>query len=185
MGWMNWLSLVALGTGIAALAVSLGIPGPVGPIGPQGPMGTEGPAGPGTLMNSSTRITAQDLLDSASFLGECPGSYLWVNITVPGPGTVIVSASVVGQIERGSANPPEIIQYVCLTDWTVIQLGAYWSVERNLPSGRFINAISAQGVFTIAGPGTHSFTLMGGGAIFDFLPTSFLQATMVAVFYPS
>ncbi len=45
MGWMNWLSIAALGTGIAALVVSFGIPGPVGPEGPMGPQGTQGEQG--------------------------------------------------------------------------------------------------------------------------------------------
>ena len=46
MGWMNWLSIAALGTGIAALVVTLGVAGPAGPAGPAGLPGAMGLTGP-------------------------------------------------------------------------------------------------------------------------------------------
>ena len=196
MGWMNWLSIAALGTGIVALAVSLGVPGPIGPeglqgptgpegpIGPGGPMGStgqEGPAGAGTVMSSSTRITKQEFPDIVLF-GECSGGYLSVNITVPGPGTVTVSASVVGQINR-SGNNPDVVLFACLSDGAGnTQLGAYWNV--NSGATFFFNSLSVQGAFPVPGSGTHTFTLMGGGLNFEW-PPSFLRATIVAVFFPA
>ncbi len=90
------LSLVAVALAAAALVLSLVIPGPAGPAGtngadgatgPIGPTGPRGPAGAGTLIVSQVRVTSGGLV-----MAGCM-NYMRIDVSVPGPGTVVLTTS--------------------------------------------------------------------------------------------
>ncbi len=200
MGWMSWLSIAALGTGIVALAVSVGIPGPVGPMGPIGLPGITGPAGPlgptgatgpegpqgppglGTLMAWDGNTGGQGLTSTcANFVGSA------VTITVPGAGTVIVTASALIQIEH-STGIADVVRLFLDTSTTGCVDDDYstWFFWNGLrPTALETHDHFIQKPFVIAAAGTHTFYLNAFMDAGQSGGDSIHRSSMIAVFYPS
>ena len=196
MGWMNWLSIAALGTGIVALVVSLGIPGPAGLEGPEGPLGpmglngatgpqglqgADGPQGPGTVMAWAE--------EGGAFvpIGSICTNYMSVNIDVPGPGLVVVSATSQLGINHVMGTHDNMRYMVGLTafDCFVDDASQVYHLDASLPSSLWIFGGASVEVFTVGGPDSFTFYLNAFMALGQDLEDSFQRSSMVAVFYPA
>ncbi len=203
MNWVNWISIAALGTGIVALAVSLGIPGPAGPMGlngatgltgptgatgpqgpqgPQGDPGLQGPLGPGSLMAYNT--TSQEVP-----IGPTCTAFLQVTITVPSAGDIIVSAQETVRLEHlaGTLDTFEASVFVSPDDCLVPTFGwrAVAMVETDAPSGSYLQTISHRTIFRLGGAGTYTFYVSGVMTAGQGIQDAYLGGNMAAVFYPS
>ena len=203
MGWLNWISIAALGTGIVALAVSLGVPGPVGPTGPMGldgpvgsmgPMGPvgatgpigaigpQGPPGPGTLMDFDENSGNQALTTSCQ---NYVGSALF--FTVFGPGTIVVTASAGFLIENtaGTADNLQIFIDPSISGCAIDPYYATYYVDTSSGSQFVLDVLFLQEPFVITAAGTYTFYLntqmVSGQSPSDII----FQSSMIAVFYPS
>ncbi len=215
MGWMNWLSIAALGTGIVALAVSLGIPGPTGPVGPmgldgatgpqgpggpqglqgdpglqgpQGDPGLQGPPGPGTLMVWDGNVGNQVLTtECTNYLGA------EVTITVPEPGTIVVTANAVVAIQHGfgTIDAVGVVLGTSRTDCSTIgPEGAFKTVllvDSATPTEFFVEGLFLQRPFAVTAAGTYTIYLNIGLEDFSGASTldQILWSSMIAAFYPS
>ena len=103
MGWINWLSIAALGIGLAALVVSLGVPGPAGTSGAPGAMGLPGPTGPAGsdgatgAAGAAGATGAQGPVGSQGPQGD-PGAQ-----GPPGAGTLMASATLITPMTIGTS----------------------------------------------------------------------------------
>ena len=190
-GWMNWVSIAALGVSIVALVGSLAIPGPLGApgapgaVGPTGLTGSTGPQGPlgfGTLVASDGNLGGNQILTStcANYVGSA------VTITVPGAGTVIVTGSASIQITHATGQADQGLLFLdtsatsCVVDeYTtsfLTMFPAQFAVETHT---HFV-----QKPFVIAAAGTHTFYLnafMEEGSGNDII----FGSSLIAVFYPA
>jgi len=158
-----------------------GLQGNNGATGSQGPQGPQGPPGPGTLMNSSSRFTTMTFTTCGNYTGS------ELSITVPGPGTIVVSAYVMFRIVHTTGSPTDVAQAVINVTANNCPNNAYTSFENVLaaePSGSFIKNTFVQLPTHVTASGTYTFYLnaaqwTGSGAV------TIERATMIAVFYPT
>ncbi len=209
---MNWLSIIALGAGIAALVVSLGVPGPVGPEGLQGPtgpdgmdgaagptgpegpagltgatgpagaVGSQGPPGPGSLMAWSEAPIGLALNTSCQ---QVPGAE--VTMELPGPGTVVVTSTVMIRLEHSFGVGTQVaLDHATITaDCTFDLWRTYMSVANDEPAGQYILTVFVQEPFSISAGGTYSFYL---NAMMTAGPSALdrlIRSGTIAVFFPS
>ncbi len=214
MGWMNWLSVAALGTGIVALAVSLGIPGPVGPAGPAGldgplgslgPAGATGPQGPQGLQgdlgaqgppgaDGAQGPTGPGTIMAWQTAGGLPltietscTNYLSVTIDVPGPGSVVVSTTSQLAINHISGIDDEM-RYLTGTsalDCTTDDAMQTYRVDNRLPQMFWVFGGASVEVFTVGAAGSFTYYLNAYMFLGQDTSDAFHRASMIAVFYPS
>ncbi len=175
------LSIVAIIVALAALAASLALPGPTGPAGATGATGPGGPPGPrgnGTLQaylwdNTTTPI-------SNLTCTHAQGANL--TLSVPGAGTVIMSASVTVAVNHKSGTVDTVYLYAGTPS-------AYCSIQRasfnvtTSGTGVYVSTVSLIANYAIAGAGTYTFSLAANTS--PGTTASFLSASMSAVYYPS
>ncbi len=209
MGWINWLSIAALGIGIAALVVSLGVPGPVGTSGAPGAMGlpgptgatgatgatgdigatgatgatgSQGPPGAGTLMAFDTNTGFQALtMDCGTYAGAA------VTITVPGPGWVVVTAAIQIQIDHisGTEDLASFFLGTSTTSCIFDDFDGWYGIDSIDPSTFIAVSLPVHKPFAIVVAGTYVFYLnhqMPTGAGAD---DGIVWSSMIAVFYPT
>jgi len=164
-----------------------GAQGPAGPVGPQGPPGADGPqgpagpAGPGTLMGSSVVSTTQAITGTCS---QYSGAE--VTLTVPGPGTVVVTANPIIVLPHNAGTRNAVRVFLDTTSAVCTSDGYYaWTeVRGGLPGPEdYVAQLTPQKPFAIASAGTYAFYL--NGILYDTGPASFYRGSIVAVFYPS
>ena len=164
-----------------------GAQGPAGPAGPQGPPGADGPQGPagppgpGTLMGSSVVSTTQAITGTCS---QYSGAQ--VTLTVPGPGTVVVTANPIIVLTHNAGTRNAVRVFLDTTSAVCTSDGYYaWTeVRGGLPGPEdYVAQLTPQEPFAIAAAGTYTFYL--NGVLYDTGPASFFRASVVAVFYPS
>lgn len=181
------VSIAALGTGIAALVVSLGIPRPAGPMGLDGAIGPQGPEDPGALMVS--KIVSRGAIPE-DVIGTTCTSFPDANIsiTVSGLGRVVITSRVWIQLEHtiGQADLVHLFLGTSETDCALFPpWDSAWQLVSTEGSGPYQIAILVQGEFLVGTSGTFTFYLnarmFAGASPLDMLRT----ASMVAVFYPS
>ena len=192
----KWISIVSLVLAVFAIvmavAMPLVIPGPEGEVGPeglQGPAGAdgadgddgadgedgpEGPPGPGPLSVYDITWGRVEVIGACTYFTDAN-----VEMSVPGPGTIIVSATVRVEIDKtgglyagfyigdgptdcGNGNN----SYYPLSDW---------------PSGNYNTTFTMQRIESVTGPGFHGFYITGFAANYVY----FRESSLVAVFYPS
>ena len=202
MTWMSWLSIAALGTGIVALAVSLGIPGPAGPVGPigspgvtgpvgptgpigatgaQGPQGDTGPVGLGTIMAWQTAGGLPFTIETS-----CT-NYLSVTIDVPGPGSVVVSTTSQLGINHVSGNGDDM-RYMTGTsalDCNTDEAMQTYLLDARLPSVFWVFGGASVEVFPVGAAGSFTYYLNAYMFLGQDTSDAFHRSSMVAVFYPT
>ena len=141
-----------------------------------------GPAGPGTIMSTSARFSGMTFTATcAAYTGS------EVTITVPGPGTVVVTSYVMIRIGHTAAASEDISMAVINAAPDTCPNNSYTSFENvvaNSPTGSYIKNTFIQIPFTVAGAGSYTYYL---NARHFFGPggTTIERATLIAVFYPS
>ena len=187
---MNWLSIVALGIAVVALVASFGVPGPT-LVGSQGPQGDPGPQGPGTIMAWDDNSGLQALTPTCTnYVGAA------VIISVPGPGTVIVTANAQVQIELFDRE--DIVGVFIDTKSGTAEgcvVDAYQGLVKMLHAATspgspgpflFTTGVFVQKPFIITEAGTNTFYL---NVLIDFegqtANDAIIFSSMIAVFYPT
>ncbi len=184
----SWIiSIVALGIGIVALLLSLGIPfaAPGGAPGPQGQEGPQGPEGNGTLMVRSSTSAGQRITAVCnSYLGA------EVTLTVPGPGTIVVTAQLQLFIEHGQGTDQVVrigLSGVsgegCSEDAPVF--GGFFFISAPQPSDTYVFNPFLQRPFVIVNAGTYTYYVDTGMTSGASIGDRLAGGVMVAVFYPS
>ena len=149
--------------------------------GAQGPAGPQGPQGNGTIMASDTN-------QGGFLIGSSCTHYTGsaVTITVAGPGTIVVTATVTIQIEHTVSvrDSVELFLGTSNSDCNPDPFYAAWRVDTNIPTSTHWFPTPLQETFTISTAGTYTFYLNGimneGASAGDI----FSHSSMVAVFYP-
>lgn len=152
-----------------------------GAQGPQGIQGPQGPPGPGTLMNSSSRFTTMTFTTCGNYTGS------ELSITVPGPGTIVVTGYVMFRIIHTTGSGVDTAQAVINNTANNCPNNAWTSFENVLaaePSGSIIKNTFVQLPSYVPAAGTYTFYLnaarwSGTGSV------TIERATMIAVFYPT
>lgn len=187
--------------------------GPQGPVGAQGPNGTacwdlngngtgdpaedingdlvvdvldctgpQGPTGPGTTTANASTDAYQDILNICTHYvgGE-------VTITVDGPGTVVVWASLMFEIDHATGNMDFLLAHLGQSDMdcTIDDYMRIEGLHSATPSEVIVSTVDLLEPFAVPGAGTYTYYLNGemvaGTATTDW----FTAVSMVAVFYPS
>jgi len=190
-GVSKWLSVVALLLAVAALAVSVVVPGPTGvkgDTGPQGPAGqdgtngAQGPAGPGSLMVTASHFSYGTITTTCTNYAGAE-----VTITVPGPGTVLVSGHVLGRMDHTAGNSVWMYVYVERSGSVLCTDDSYWgymSVNSDEPTGMYFDTIPVMHAYGVGTAGTYTYAVdaecggVGGSCLL-------LESALAAVFYPS
>lgn len=202
-GLGNILGIVAVVLAAIALVVSFVIPGPAGPAGANGAdgvngisgapgatgatgaTGPRGPAGPGTLMNASLATPYQS---GGQPLSGCT-NVLFVNLTIPSNGTVVVWASLHVWVEHTTGTLDRVGAEI-RTDPTACTantatIGYTYDVPSAYPTVSLINAEGAWADSFNVTAGAVSYNLnasmLSGASSGDAVS----EATLVAVFYPA
>ena len=154
-----------------------------GPPGLQGPQGQQGPPGPGSLM-------AYDELDSQVAIGSICTHYVGaeVTISVPGPGTIVVSAVVQVQVDHTSSSADDIVFLVVsamTTDCALAPSTAVVNVIAGEPIGAYAKTVPIMRGFAVNAAGTYTYNVNGVMWMGASASDAFLRAVTVAVFYPS
>lgn len=204
-----WLSALAAVLAVAALGVNFVIPGPAGapgaagPAGPAGPTGAtgatgamgpagatgatgpQGPAGPGTLMTSTTNAALVPF-DLAMFsCTNYAGSA--ITITVPGPGTVVVTSEVRLSIEHtaGTEDLPRVFLGTSTMDCTVDDWRSFDTIASNDATASYFITLFVHEPFAISAAGTFTFYVNGNMFVGASPSDAFYGSGTIAVFYPS
>jgi len=132
-------------------------------------------------MNSSSRSSTMTFTTCGNYTGS------ELSITVPGPGTIVVTAYVMFRIIHTTGASTDTAQVVINNTADNCPNNAYTSFENVLtaePSGSFIKNTFVQLPSYVAAAGTYAFYLNaarwgGTGSV------TIERATMIAVFYPT
>ncbi len=170
------LSVIAIALGAISLILAAVVPGPAGPTGDAGPTG---PVGAGSLLATGSDTNVQ-------FITYVCTAYASVTIDVPGPGTVVVSASVRFNVTHTAGTEDEIRVAVdlvpgkCANDAYL----SWFSVGPGSPSTVFNDTLFVQKPLRVLT--ASNYTYYASGYIFPGEPGSwFIGASLVAVFYPA
>ena len=190
MGWINWLSIAAIGIAAVALVASFAVPGPT-LVGSQGPQGPRGDPGAGTVMAWDDNSGFQALTPTCSnYIGAT------VTISVSGPGMVVVTANAQVQVELIDRED-EVGVFLDTRNGTTegCVVDAYQGLVRMRNAGvnpgapdpyLFTTGVFVQRPFVIDSAGTHTFYLNVLMHIDGQTPDdAIVFCSMVAVFYPS
>ncbi len=182
-GLGNALGAIALLVGIVALAVNFVVAGPTGPQGPAGAdgaagaTGAQGPAGPGSLMFSANKT-------ETIFIGAGCTNYANITVALPGPGTVVVTASTRWIIDHtsGTADTARAFLGTSVTDCTVDEYRVFAEIAAEAATGAHFLTLVAFEPFSVPAAGTYTYSVnadLGSGN------DRVYGAGLVAVFYPS
>ncbi len=198
------LGIAAVILAAVALVVSFAIPGPAGPAGANGTDGTNGTNGTNGATGATGATGAQGPRgvpgngtimaynqSAATFIvigSACTNSGTSVNITVPGPGTIVVQGSTRLHIDHTTGTEDRWLVAVG-PDATTCPLGAWsWldSIGTNDPTqASYWKSAYAQNAFTVTTAGTYTYYLNAYMISGQDSGDEFIYANMVAVFYPS
>jgi hypothetical protein len=110
-----------------------------------------------------------------------------VTITAPGPGTVVVWAAFMIQLDHSAGSSDEVDMY--LEDTAGSCLNANWAkfmtVYAQEPTGIYWDEVSMIRPFAVAGPGTYTYHVNGQGFGGVGAGDNYQYASLVAVYYPS
>lgn len=199
------LNAMALLVAVAALTVSVAVPGPQGPAGAtgstglQGPAGTngtngtngadgaQGPPGPGTIMATSSAANY-----GQQVIGTCDHyTGAEVTITVPSAGTVMVTAVVDLAVYHTNGERDVYVLVVSNSSSTCTYFANYYAAWVDIP---YTDPTNLEGPsrtilqpFIMTAAGTYTFYVNGVDYYYPTNPdlTYFARSAMVAVFYPS
>lgn len=183
------LGIAALAVAVIALVVAAVFPGPVGPAGTQGatgPTGPQGPAGAGTLM----RYAQSDPWTTGGLALVGCTLALNVSITVPGPGTIVVTSTTHLWVTHTTGTEDA---WVVMTNTSATNCrddnGLLVAYDGNIPSAwpsGFTNQVGTTvNAFPASAAGQYTFhvtaQMTSGQAVGDAIS----EVSMVAVFYPA
>jgi hypothetical protein len=191
------LSVVAI---VIAMVMAFVLPGPQGATGAQGDAGpagaagtngldgtdgatgAQGPPGNGTIMAYSSSILVNNLQTTCTH--HTNGN---VTITVPGPGTIVVTSTVKISLDHtaGTDDVPRVFIGTNATDCTIDAWRAFLTISETQATDTYWVNIFVQKPFTIPAAGTYTYYVNGnmwsgqsGGDIY-------LASGTIAVFYPA
>ncbi len=195
------LGATALALAIVAMAMNAAIPGPAGAAGPPGapgakgdkgdtgangtagpggPAGPRGPPGPGALMvNGSVYATVPIGAGCTRYAGS------EVTLTVPGPGTIVVSAVLVVLLEHAAGTRDDNWDMLSdsTTDCSYSATAALAVVTDSEPTDIYWESVPLLRTFAVPAAGTYTYGINGvmhfGASALD----AFYSASVVAVFY--
>jgi len=149
--------------------------------GAQGPQGFPGTPGGGTILASRGALSGWPLSQPCAYYQGAE-----VTMTVPGPGTVVVTAMVTIRIDHTSGNTDGIDLYLdVIADWCA---GDGWGggafVDPSEPTAFYYEHVPLLEPFTVTA-GTYTFYINGTGFAAGGIGDSFWLASVVAVFYPA
>ncbi len=141
-----------------------------------------GPAPPGSIM-------AQHSVGGPATIGSTCTHYVGaeVSISAPGPGTIVVIATVGVGVNHsfGLSDEARIVIATSPTDCTLNNFTAFVSVPYSLPTDPFhFETVPLSRPFNVNGPATVTFYINGVMAHGADASDRFDSASIVAVFYP-
>ncbi len=172
------LSAAAIAFAIFALLLSVVIPGPMGPTGPSGP---QGPASAGTIAAYDEEEVGWTINATCTHFANSQ-----VSITVPGPGTIIVSATIQVTLSH-AAGIEDLVWLFIDTAPADCPLGIRLiiaDVEGAEGDGNYAVTIPGIRPLDVTAPGTYSFYVNGFMQNGQSQGDEFTRAELVAVFYP-
>lgn len=173
-------------TGPQGPAGGSGSAGPSGPAGAKGATGTNGstgPAGPGAV-EAYAYTTAQTTISNASCTEEPLGS---VNLTVPGPGVVVLTAMVgVGLAHFGNLNDTVADLYIgtSATDCSASTYGVAF-VYYTAPVGFYFDTVTVEMSYNVAAAGTYGYYANGYALSLGSDYVYFSEVAIEGTFYPA
>ena len=157
--------------------------GDTGPQGPQGADGPQGPPGPGSLVFNASRW---DIV----VMSGCT-NYIQINVTVPGPGKVVLISTIHWWIDHDTAIGDGYMasHRTDPTDCTTIAGGPevlFGEVDDSLPADAIVNTGgTVVNIFSVPGAGTYSYYLNSRMWTGESVDDRIRNASTVATFYPS
>jgi len=199
-GLSKALSILAVILSVVALVINFAIPGPAGAqgatglkgdTGDTGDQGIQGPAGTNGVngVNGKGTIMASSNTSSSVPIGSAATNYdgAEVTITVPGPGTVVVYASVMVDISHTSGSRDLVFVNIDDTGTTCLDdafLGIL-SVSTNLPSDTYWINIPLIRPFNVSSSGTYTYHITARMVSGQDAGDQLWYASVVAVFHPT
>lgn len=175
------MSTVAVVLAAGALIASFAVPGPTGPQGApgaNGAAGSQGPPGPGTLQASNTTWDYTPI-------GATCTHYTNVTLVVPGPGTIVVTATAVVAVSHTAGQYASVLVMISSTVSTCPSSpwAGYMYVPTSASTGAYATTLPVMGSFQVLGAGTYTYNLNGRTSGAD--SPLWEGAALVAVFYPT
>ena len=181
------LGMVAIILSAGALVSTIVVPGPTGPMGATGAAGASGAPGStgptGPVGNGTIESYVYDF-GTTSIAGSCTHYALSdLNITVPGPGTVILYVSTTVSISHTNGQADIVYVYGGTpSNYCSHFAGGEIVLASSMPTGTSWLATSFAARVTVTSSGTYTY---GIGGIVNSGAGTFEWASMSAVFYPS
>ncbi len=206
-------------TGATGATGAIGPTGPAGATGPAGPAGADGADGincwdlngngvPDVATEDLNGDTVVDVLDctgpqgpagpgsimvTANGLGILPiagcSAYMSIDITVPGPGTIVVTSMVHVWIEHTVGTQDGWWFYIEEAASDCVDAAPYnWidEIPAGVPTDNLVNQMGTiVRPFTVAAGGTYTYHLNGAMWTGQSAGDRYQAALMVAVYYPS
>lgn len=172
----NVLGAIALLVALVALAANFVVAGPTGPQGPTGATGERGPPGPGSLLFSEEK-------SETVVIGPTCTNYANITVAVPGPGTVVVTASTRWFIDHTSGTPdaPRVFLGTSPTDCTMDAYRVYNEIVPEAGTGMHYMTLVAFEPFSVPAAGSYAYSV---NADFGSGNDRIAGAGIVAVYYP-
>jgi len=140
-----------------------------------------GPAGPGAVLDLATGTFTPLTATCAEVNGAA------VTLAVPGPGTVVVTATVWVRLEHTAGSPEQAVFLLDSTsaDCTDDRWHTYYSLANDEPTGYYINSVFVMEPFGVASAGTYTFYLNARMTTGETANDGILSVGAIGVFYPS
>jgi len=203
-------------TGARGATGATGVQGPAGPQGPAGADGADGlngincwdlngngvpdvatedlngdtvvdvldctgPAGPGAVLDLGTGAFTPLTATCAEVNGAA------VTLTVPGPGTVVVTATVWVRLEHTAGSPEQAVFLLSPTsaDCTDDRWHTYYTLANDEPTGYYINSVFVMEPLPVGAAGTYTLYLNARMTTGVTANDGILSVGTIGVFYPS
>ncbi len=172
------LSAAAISIAIFALLLSLVVPRPTGGVGPGGP---QGPTGLMTLAAYDEQEEGWTINATCTHYSTAE-----VSITVPGPGTIVASATIQVTLEHATGVEDLVWMFIGMTavDCTLGSRLIIANVEEAEGAGNYIETVPGIRPLAVTAPGTYSFYVNGFMVNDQSQGDEFTRAELVAIFYP-
>ncbi len=176
------LGVIALVLGATGVVIALTNSGHAGPAGAAGAQGDRGLPGPGAVVKQAFNFAAQPLVAGCAFYA---GSN--ISLTVDGPGTFVVTASIEVAITHTYANYSAYEVGLANTSGScsfLIDSYVTGYMSSVAPSDNYYSDVSVPQDYAAGAAGTYSFGIIGGvGSGADV--AEFYWSSVSVVFYPA
>jgi hypothetical protein len=140
-----------------------------------------GPAGPGAVLDLGTGAFTPLTATCAEVNGAA------VTLAVPGPGTVVVTATVWVRLEHTAGSPEQAVFLLSPTsaDCTDDRWHTYYTLANDEPTGYYINSVFVMEPLPVGAAGTYTFYLNARMTTGVTANDGILSVGTIGVFYPS